>query len=403
MVVNEGEKTKKVVKSGNTRTSSSKPNNQVVTFRIKTFALGSIKLKPNSSLRSNSNKFNLYGSFYDQDADLRKVGRTARGGQMQQNRLLSRVNHYRKTNHIVMDFGKLPFVDHVAFHLPAEPRQNVPLLEQLADCALPNLYIGPTGYNMKPWVSKWYPPGARDKDFLRHYGAQFNTIEFNTTHYRIPDSATVQRWYDDTPADFRFCPKIPQSISHARDLGLSNQETRIFCESIAVLEEKLGCCFMQLPPGFGPRDLAVLQLFLEKFPQEIPLAVEVRHPLFFKPGPEAEQYFDLLASSNIGAVITDVAGRRDVCHMRLTSDKTLIRFVGNGLHPSDYTRVQEWSERLKYWFDHGLHAAYCFTHEPDNLLAPELAEFCAATFAAAMPQVALRGPKPVPGQQGTLF
>jgi uncharacterized protein YecE (DUF72 family) len=302
-----------------------------------------------------------------------------------------------------MDFGKLTSVEQVDFRLPPEPPENAILLAALPKPDAPTLYIGPTGYNMRPWVGKWYPPGARDKDYLRHYAAQFNTIEFNTTHYRIPDSATVARWRAEVPADFRFSPKIPQTISHARDLGLSAAETRIFCEAIAGLDENLGHSFIQLPPGFGPRDLLVLARFLENFPAGIPLAVEVRHPLFFQKNEGAEAFFDLLRMHGAPAVVTDVSGRRDVCHLRLTADTTLIRFVGNGLHPTDYSRVREWSERLAAWFEGGLRAAYFFTHEPDNLLGPELAAFCAETFAARMPQVALRAPRPVAGQQGTLF
>ncbi|MFM8488243.1 MAG: hypothetical protein ACKOCH_18070 [Bacteroidota bacterium] len=53
--------------------------------------------------------------------------------------------------------------------------------------------------------------------------------------------------------------------------------------------------------------------------------------------------------------------------------------------------------------DNGLESAYFFTHEPDNLLAPELAAFAWQTFAAAMPDVGMRGPKEVGGQQGSLF
>jgi hypothetical protein len=110
-----------------------------------------------------------------------------------------------------------------------------------------------------------------------------------------------------------------------------------------------------------------------------------------------------LEDLGVATVITDVAGRRDVCHMRLSSTQVLIRFVGNALHPSDYSRVQAWAPRLQAWFQAGLRSAYCFTHEPDNLLAPVLAAFCADTFGARMPDVALRGPRPVGGQQGSLF
>ena len=302
-----------------------------------------------------------------------------------------------------MDFGKLLSVDQVDFMLPPEPPQNADLLAGLPKPSQPSLFIGPTGYNMKPWVGKWYPPGAREQDFLRHYAVQFNTIEFNTTHYRIPDEATVERWHEAVTDDFRFCPKIPQTISHARDLGLSGSEMPVFCEAIQKFEANLGCSFLQLPPHFIPRELNVLARFLEYFSKKIPLAVEVRHPSFFEKTPEAEIFFKLLEKYDVAAVITDVAGRRDVCHMRLTNARTQIRFVGNSLHASDYTRVEEWAKRLKIWFEHGLQEAYFFTHEPDNLLAPELAAFCTEIFSHAMPDVALRGPKTVAGQQGTLF
>src|SRR5262245_35026499 len=131
-----------------------------------------------------------------------------------------------------MDFGKLPSVDNVDFSLPPEPIQNAEVLAALTKPAKPAIYLGSTGYNKKAWVGHWYPSGAKDKDFLRYYGTQFNTIEHNATHYRIPDDATIAWWRDETPADFRFCPKIPQTISHARDLGLNSGEISLFCKAI---------------------------------------------------------------------------------------------------------------------------------------------------------------------------
>jgi uncharacterized protein YecE (DUF72 family) len=104
-------------------------------------------------------------------------------------------------------------------------------------------------------------------------------------------------------------------------------------------------------------------------------------------------------------VITDVAGRRDVAHMALTSGQVLVRFVGNDLHPTDFTRLDDWAERLTDWFSRGLKECYFFTHEPDNLLAPDLA----AAFYEKKKGIAgigNRGPKLVDkedGQQMTLF
>jgi uncharacterized protein YecE (DUF72 family) len=302
-----------------------------------------------------------------------------------------------------MDFGKLLSVDQVDFKLGPEPSGNVDLLASLSVADTSAIYLGPTGYNTKPWVGSWYPPGAREQDFLKHYGVQFNTIEFNTTHYRMPDPSIIRKWCSMVPADFRFCPKVPQSISHSRDLGLTGSEPQIFCNALLEFGELLGCSFMQLPPHFGLRELPILARFLDKYAPQIPLAVEVRHPAFFQETTESNAFFDLLTQYNTTAVITDVAGRRDVCHMHLTSPRTMIRFVGNGLHPSDYSRIEEWALRLKTWLENGLQEVYFFTHEPDNLLAPELTAFCAETFANKLANISIRGPKPVAGQQGTLF
>ncbi|MCC6460594.1 MAG: DUF72 domain-containing protein [Saprospiraceae bacterium] len=305
-----------------------------------------------------------------------------------------------------MDFGKLPSVDQVDFTLAPEPPQNTSLWQGLPPRqAAPVLYLGATGYNMKPWVGRWYPAGTKDKEHLLHYGRQFNTIEHNTTHYRIPDAATVMRWREEVPADFRYCPKIPQTISHARDLGLSGRDIGLFCTAIRGLEERLGCCFLQLPPQFDVTRLPALARFLEVFPADIPLAVEVRHESFFVPSVAAEDYFRLLQASGRATVITDVAGRRDVCHLRLTSGTVLIRFVGNGLHASDYTRIQDWAGRLQDWYAAGLRETYFFCHEPDNLLAPDLAAYAAGVFGQGLAGVGLRGPEalPTPPQQGSLF
>ena len=122
---------------------------------------------------------------------------------------------------------------------------------------------------------------------------------------------------------------------------------------------------------FDESQLPILENFLNRFPPEIPLAVELRHESWFENG--NRKWADILQQYNRTAVITDVAGRRDVLHMELTNATTMIRFVGNDLHPTDHFRTAEWVERLSRWSEYGLKEAYIFTHEPDNLLAPEMA------------------------------
>jgi uncharacterized protein YecE (DUF72 family) len=304
-----------------------------------------------------------------------------------------------------MEFGKLLNIENLDFSLPPDDPNTAILLRGLPkNDELPNIYIGCTGWSMKEWVGRVYPKGTKPQDYLYHYSRQFNTIEMNTTHYRTPSVADVEKWYNQTPTDFRFAPKMLQTVSHAKNLGYGTGLTLQFCQAIQGLNEKLGICFMQLPPYFKYDDLGVLELYIKKFPKHIPLAIELRHDTWFSNPQYFQTVFDLFENHHISTVITDVAGRRDVLHQRLTTDTAVIRFVGNNLHETDFTRLKNWVARLKDWCNKGLKNIYFFTHEPDNLKAPDLALFLHNEVKSQFNAI-LRGltfydaPKPI---QGTL-
>lgn len=305
-----------------------------------------------------------------------------------------------------MKFGKLDNVDGVNFALPPIASTSMEYLKNSNyDGISKHFYIGCTGWSMKEWIGSVYPKKTKTTDFLKYYGEQFNTIELNTTHYRIPTLDTIRKWFDNTPNDFRFCPKIPQTISHARDLGLNGQNINLFCDNIALLDHKLGCCFMQLPPYFDISRIDLLKQFFEYFPQNIPLSIEFRHESWFQNQVIFQDMLQYLRKKNISIVITDVSGRRDVIHNEFTTERTLIRFVGNALHPSDYSRVDNWLTLLKQAFSSGLKEAYFFTHEPDNILAPQLAQYLFSEVQNKL-QVNSRGPdlnKHQGGEQMSLF
>lgn len=273
-----------------------------------------------------------------------------------------------------MDFGKLNDISKVDFSLPPDHPQTAKTLQKQGVTSLKlEVFVGCPVWATDAWVGRWYPAGTQSKDFLRQYARQFNTIELNTTHYRIPDFTTIEKWRESTPASFRFCPKILQTISHAQLLQNVDALMNSFCESVWQLQDRLGVCFLQLPPYFSPDKLAILEDFIKSFPPEIALAIEFRNEEWFR---GKRQAFDvaaqLLASQQISTVICDVAGRRDVLHQCLTTTTAVVRFVGNSLHSSDYRRIDEWIGRIKAWQENGLEKLYFFMHEPDNVLSPEL-------------------------------
>ncbi len=324
-----------------------------------------------------------------------------------------------------MDFGKLTDITNVNFALPPDDANNQRVLaksrrktgENVGENAREKvrIYVGCTGWAMKEWVGKTYPKGAKSNEFLKYYGLQFNTIELNTTHYRTPSISTIREWASAVPPDFRFCPKLLQSVSHSPDLGINQLETATFLEAISFFQYKLGNCFMQLPPSFKLTHLTILEQFLKKFRYRLlynlPFSIEIRHESWFKEPQHRDIFFQLLEHFHISTVITDVAGRRDVLHQRLTTPTALIRFVGNAtptaLHETDKMRIDEWVNRIKIWIDAGLEELYFFTHQPDNLLAPELADYTCKKMETILGKnnIILRGVNffDTPPPQMTLF
>ena len=134
------------------------------------------------------------------------------------------------------------------------------------------------------------------------------------------------------------------------------------------------------------------------------MTVELRDPDWFLP--EAEAWATLMAALvdwKIGLVITDVAARRDVLHMALSTPYTLVRFNGYGLHPSDYERTQAWVMRLNSWARQGMHSFYFFQHQhhPPNSL--DMVTYMAREWNAGHPSQ-LTGPRlQNPGAQQSLF
>src|SRR5690606_12309514 len=117
-----------------------------------------------------------------------------------------------------------------------------------------------------------------------------------------------------------------------------------------------------------------LETFIKAYPKAIPLAVEVRNAEWFSDTATSKLLNDLLRDEQRTAVIVDTAGRRDMLHMQLTSPTAFIRYVGAN-HPSDYSRLDDWLERIKEWREAGLKTLYFFVHQNMELESPLLAAY----------------------------
>lgn len=303
-----------------------------------------------------------------------------------------------------MEFGKLNDISQVDFNLPKDADRNQRVLTKSVAASQPKIYIGMARWGDRNLVGKLYPKGTTAKDYLYHYSRQFNTIEMNTTHYRIPNLDMVAQWKEKTPAHFEFCPKVPQVISHSSDFGESIRATDQFLEALYAFGDQLGLAFLQLPPTLEPRNGGkALFDYLSHWPHDVPLAIELRHPGWFEDDRIGERAFDLLEEHQLSTVITDTAGRRDVIHMQLTNPKLMVRFVGNSLHPTDYERIDQWINRIGKWLAMGLQELYFIVHQPEDSLCIDLAIYLVDHLNRRL-KLNLKSPKLMQaGIQKTLF
>lgn len=271
-----------------------------------------------------------------------------------------------------MKFGKLPDISHVQFELPVPNERSLNLLKRGSPARAFQAYIGCPRWSSKEWIGELYPKGTKPADYLSHYSRSFNTIELNTTHYRIPTADQVRKWKESAADHFLFSPKIPQIISHYRKLINCSDEITQFADAISHFEEKLGCSFVQMHESFGPNQFGNLKQFLQQWPSGFPIAIEFRHEGWFQEHLLLPAVSDWLEERNVAAVITDVSGRRDVLHTCLSNRMAMLRFVGNSLHSTDYSRWDQWMDRLALWVENGLETLYVFAHEPGDLLASQL-------------------------------
>lgn len=113
-------------------------------------------------------------------------------------------------------------------------------------------YIGCSGFYYKEWKALFYPEGLPAKDWFKFYCKHFNTIEINSSFYRKPSLASLQKWYADSPPDFLFSMKAPRLITHLKRFQIEQEEINAFYELLAEgLQEKLATVLFQLPPSFS--------------------------------------------------------------------------------------------------------------------------------------------------------
>jgi uncharacterized protein YecE (DUF72 family) len=220
------------------------------------------------------------------------------------------------------------------------------------------IHIGCSGWNYAHWRhGVFYPERCPPARWLAYYAQRFDTVELNTTFYRLPHATAVARWVAETPGDFVFASKVSRYVTHVKRLSDSEHHLPLLLERIEPLlhSPKLGPLLWQLPPTFK-RDDERLATALDAAPRELRHAFEFRHESWFAPGVMA-----LLREHNAALVIGDRPEIASFQIHELTADFAFVRFHhGSRGHGGNYSdaELEEWAERLRAWGERGDVYAY---------------------------------------------
>jgi uncharacterized protein YecE (DUF72 family) len=207
--------------------------------------------------------------------------------------------------------------------------------------------VGCSGWNYASWKDAFYG-GRPARLWLEHYARHFDTVEVNSTFYRLPAVGAVAGWERITPPGFLLTVKSSRYLTHVkrlRDLGPGLDR---FLERLAPLRgsPKLGPILWQLPPTFT-RDDGRLGDALARLPGDLRHGVEFRHPSWF-----VEEVYELLRRHGVALVIGDRPEVQQFQAQLFTTDWTLVRFhYGSRGARGNYseTELREWADRLRGW------------------------------------------------------
>jgi uncharacterized protein YecE (DUF72 family) len=206
--------------------------------------------------------------------------------------------------------------------------------------------IGCSGWMYDDWRGRLYPEREPKRRWLERYAEQFDTVEVNSTFYRLARREAVASWVAQTPQRFIFAVKASRYLTHTKRLAGIEEGLQRFYAPLEPMRQanRLGPVLWQLPENFH-RDDERLRGWLALLPAGMH-TIEFRHPSWFAP-----EVVEALRAAGVALAIGDHPKRPFQSH-EATAPWRFIRFHygarGRGGNYSQ-TEIEEWAERIAGW------------------------------------------------------
>lgn len=223
-----------------------------------------------------------------------------------------------------------------------------------------NLRVGCSGWSYPDWRGLVYPVDLPPARWLTTYARWFDTVELNSTFYRLPATTTVERWAAEVPSGFTFAVKVGQFGSHRK--ALTDPATWLVnhLDRARRFGAHLGPNLVQLPPRWK-RNSNRLDEFLDACPRDIRWAVEFRDPDWLR-----DDIFNVLARHHAALCLHDLLPDHP---WELLTTWTYVRFHGpdalhhpyRGRYPDNHLRHA--ADRLGHWRSIGVDVHAYFNND----------------------------------------
>jgi len=208
--------------------------------------------------------------------------------------------------------------------------------------------VGCSGWQYRDWRGVLYPEGVGQARWLGRYAEAFDTVEVNSTFYRLPSPETFERWAATVPEGFRFAVKMPRAITVYGRVD----DAPAFCERVRALGDRLGPLLVR-PADDRKRDDGFLRALLDGIDEDLWPAFDLRHASW----DGAEELLEGRAAVRVNQFDAPAPFR----YLRLREP------------PYDEAGLAAWAERIRPLNASGLGVYVYFQHE-DEPTAPAYAE-----------------------------
>jgi len=210
--------------------------------------------------------------------------------------------------------------------------------------------VGCSGWSYDGWLGHFYPARLPNAQWLEYYTRAFDTVEIDSSFYKIPRREMPIRWVRNTPENFRFTAKFPQVVTHDTRLGGGLDSLEVYFNTMKPLERKLLALLIQLPPSLTKEEgLPKLEKLIPFLWKKYRYAIEVRHKSWF-----TKEVYDLLARHDIclawsqqDKIQTPPEITTDFVYLRLIGDRSIEEKNFGKIQKDREVEIKQWAERIK--------------------------------------------------------